>query len=91
MDLDAQRVDIGGVGATAAAKLFVANDVGCHAAGGFLGCCNAVAEVLRIEAPGGLLKVADLKQKPASQNQTALHPKHQTWPSVLTFQMQPLA
>lgn len=75
LDLDAQRVDIGGVGATAAAILFVASDVGCHSAGGFLGCCNAVAVVLRVEAPGGLLEVAGLKRKPANQNQTALRPK----------------
>lgn len=75
MDLDAQPVDIGGVGPTAAI-LFVANDVGCHSAGGFVGCCDSVAVVLRIEAPGYLLHVAGLKQKPANQNWTALHPKH---------------
>lgn len=92
MDLDAQCVNIGGVGApTASAVLFVANNAGCHSARGFLGCCNSVAIVLRIEAPGGLLKVAGLKQKAANQNWIGLHLKGETLPLVLTFQMQPLA
>lgn len=62
MDLDAQRVDIGGVGPTAAAVLCVASDLGCHSASGFLGGCYAVAVVLRVEAQGGLLNVGGLKQ-----------------------------
>lgn len=76
MYLDTQRVDVGGVGPTAATILFVANDVGCHSAGAFLRCCDGVAIVLRIEAPGGLLKVAGLKQKPVNQNWTAVPPEH---------------
>lgn len=63
MDLDAQRVDIRGVGPTAAAVFFVASDLGCYSASGFLGGCYAVAVVLRVEAPGGLFNVGGLKEK----------------------------
>lgn len=62
MDLDAQRVDIRGVGPTAAAVFGVASDLGCHSASGFLGGFYAVAVVLRVEAPGGLFNVGGLKQ-----------------------------
>lgn len=73
LDADPQRVDIWGVRATTAPILFVPNDVGCHATGGFVGCCNTVAMIIRVEAPGSLFNAAGLKQEPTNQKFTALH------------------
>lgn len=73
LDDDTQRVDIWGVRATTALILFVPNNIGCHATGGFLDCCNTVAIIIRIEAPGSLFNDAGLKQEPTNQKVTAVH------------------
>lgn len=73
LDADTQRVDIWGVWATASLILFVPNDVGCHATGGFIECCNTVAIIIGVVAPGSLFNAAGLKQEPTNQKVTALH------------------
>lgn len=74
LDADTQRVDIWGVRATTAPILFVPNNVGCHATGGFVDCCNTVAIIIGVEAPRSLLNDAGLKQEPTNQKVTAVHP-----------------
>lgn len=73
MDADAQCVNIWGVRATPALILFVPNNVSCHATGGFVECCNTVAIIIGVEAPGSLFNAAGLKQEPTNQNVIALH------------------
>lgn len=77
LDADPQRVDIWGVRATTAPILFVPNDVGCHATGGFVEACNAVAIIIGIEAPGSLFNAAGLKQEPTNQKVLSICSSHQ--------------
>lgn len=68
LDADVQHVNIWGVRATTAPILFVSNDVSCHTTGGFIGCGNSVAIIIRVEAPGNLFNAAGLKRKPTNHS-----------------------